>query len=219
MKYPKTYHLPQSPGHDPEKPITPYKFFEGNDVVITEKMDGSNVGLCRDRVFSRSGDVPTHPSFDRLKAFHAQIRWHLPEDIIFFGEWCEAVHTYRYNRFNQDALGDGLLIFAVYEIPTGEFASWSEVEYLSYAMGLETVPIIAQRDYFSSFSSLRRFLPTMLEDTSVFGEKREGLVIRNVGAFHINDFNQNVAKFTHASKKGEHFGKNYERHDDSVTRI
>src|SRR5690606_36086297 len=43
MKYPRTYHLPQSPGmNDDDRMLKSLEIFHNREIVITEKMDGEN---------------------------------------------------------------------------------------------------------------------------------------------------------------------------------
>lgn len=68
-------------------------------MVITEKLDGSNVALRADSAYpfarSRAGP-PSHPSFAPLKALHASLRSYIPEGVTVYGEWLYAVHTLVY---------------------------------------------------------------------------------------------------------------------------
>jgi hypothetical protein len=68
MKYPRTPHLPWSPGgtSDDKRMLDVGPLL--GDVVITEKMDGSNVALSRENFFARShAQVPVHRSFDLVR--------------------------------------------------------------------------------------------------------------------------------------------------------
>jgi hypothetical protein len=59
----------------------------GRQLIMTEKMDGSNVCLTRDDLFARSHSGPaSHLSFDLLKAHHAAVEKNIPEHVEVFGE-------------------------------------------------------------------------------------------------------------------------------------
>lgn len=210
IKYPKTLHLPDSPSREEFKPYTPYKFFEGSDLVITEKLDGANVGFDRKGLFSRSGSTPSHSQFDRLKALHGDIRWQLPDDIVFFGEWCEAIHHFKYRRLSALAV-DRLFIFGIYEKVSKEFLSWSDTVYITNAMGLNHVPVVAYSDDYRSFLDLRENLGMLLDRSSSLGYDKEGLIVRKVAPFSIDDFSANVAKYSVNFAKGDVIEQGYER--------
>lgn len=71
-KYPRTAHLPWSPGATSDDiyqgNLSP---FAGKQVVVTEKMDGENTTLYRDFVHARSIDSRFHPSRTWVKALQA----------------------------------------------------------------------------------------------------------------------------------------------------
>ncbi len=78
-KYPRSFHLPWSPGGtSDDKRMADVSPLVGVELVITEKCDGSNLTYTRESVFSRShAGPPAHPSFDLAKATHARIRHQL----------------------------------------------------------------------------------------------------------------------------------------------
>jgi hypothetical protein len=79
-KYPKTCHFSFSPGcARDDKVLKNVQTFFGHPLIMTEKMDGSNVCLESDNVFARSHNAkPNHPSFAPLKALHASVRSKIP---------------------------------------------------------------------------------------------------------------------------------------------
>ena len=57
IKYPRSMHLPFSPGatkSDKKMNEADLEFLLGGEVVITEKMDGSNACMTNEEVFARS---------------------------------------------------------------------------------------------------------------------------------------------------------------------
>jgi hypothetical protein len=80
MKYPRTPHLPWSPGGTADdkmlRQVDPLLY---QPLIATEKADGSNVCLEHEGCFARShGAKPNHPSFDQLKALHASVKHLIP---------------------------------------------------------------------------------------------------------------------------------------------
>jgi hypothetical protein len=63
-KYPRTYHLPFSPGKSSDdKVLYDLSYFEGKEVVVTEKMDGENTSIYPDGFcHARSIDSKGHPA-------------------------------------------------------------------------------------------------------------------------------------------------------------
>ena len=98
-KYNRTYHLPWSPGGTSDDKIAKdLSIIFSNDIVITEKMDGSNTSLEIGGCFARThSGPPNHPSFDPLKALHASIKHQIPEGVQLFGEWLYAKHSIHMN--------------------------------------------------------------------------------------------------------------------------
>jgi hypothetical protein len=74
-KYPRTPHLPWSPGRTGDDILLDsIRHLERlQDVVVTEKRDGENTTLYRDYLHARSLDSSSHVSRNWLKCFHAEI--------------------------------------------------------------------------------------------------------------------------------------------------
>lgn len=73
VKYPRTYHLPWSPGlTDDDRMLPSTKVFEGKQVVVTEKMDGENTTMYRDYMHARSLEEEHHESRCWVKKFMAK---------------------------------------------------------------------------------------------------------------------------------------------------
>lgn len=71
MKYPRTMHLPWSRGYtDDDKILRATDHFAGQEVVITEKMDGENTTMYPDFIHARSLDSKDHPSRHYVKTLH-----------------------------------------------------------------------------------------------------------------------------------------------------
>lgn len=66
-KYPRTYHVPWSPGTtSDDRLLKSVDQFVGKCVVVTEKMDGENTTMSKDYVHARSLDSMYHPSRDHV---------------------------------------------------------------------------------------------------------------------------------------------------------
>ena len=68
FKYPRTLHLPFSPGTTSDDKMLTAKhtidLYQGKHILITEKMDGENTKLYNDYLHARSLDCRHHPSSD-----------------------------------------------------------------------------------------------------------------------------------------------------------
>lgn len=201
-KYNRTFHFPWSPGAtNDDKITTSVDNLIGKPIVITEKIDGSNASLEAAGCFARThSGPPTHPSFDGLKALHAQIRYKIPEGIQLFGEWCYALHSIAYSE-----LPHYFMLFNVREIgiETDQnlhaiWYSWEEVEMWAGEIGVPTVPVLFKGQV-SSEKELKTLIDSFMNQPSACGGIREGVVARVQSEFDENDFDSNVLKCVRAN--------------------
>lgn len=189
MKYPKTLHVPWSPGRgNDDKVAKDISSLLGTPIVITEKMDGSNTSLEKDGCFARThAGPPTHASFNGLKALHASVKHSIAEDIQYFGEWCYAKHSIKY-----EALPGYFLMFAVRD---GDI--WTEWDYvLERAMdiGVSTVPVLWTGEV-ENIKELEALTIELAGQKSVCGGEREGVVVRTCEEFSDKNFSNCVMKY------------------------
>lgn len=202
-KYPRTLHLPWSPGAaSDDKVMKDVRALLDCPIVITEKLDGSNMAWTQRDIFARShAGVPKHPSFDRAKAEHAAIKHRLPSGFTFFGEWCYAVHSIEYG-----ALPNYFFVFGIRDDVHKWWLSWDEVVEMCERYELTTVPV---------FKRLRVMTPFKLEqETNVFeplrsfyGPKKEGIVVRRADGFEDSVFHLAVGKMVRKGhvQTGDHW--------------
>lgn len=198
-KYNRTFHLPWSKGaSNDDKIATDLSRLIGSPIVITEKMDGSNTSLEFEGCFSRShAGAPTHPSFDRLKALHASVKYIIPQDVQLFGEWCYAKHSIEYSE-----LPDYFMIFGVrYLHDHGEkhaWGSWIDVGMWAGDIGVPTVPELFVGRVHSE-QELKELTESLMIQPSACGGIREGVVVRLTEEFVDNDFSTCVMKCVRAN--------------------
>lgn len=204
-KYPRSPHLPWSPGGtSDDRRLLDVSSLLGQELVITEKCDGSNLTYTQDKVFARSHNgPPTHSSFDLAKATHAQIRSKLSAGISVFCEYCYAVHSIEYT-----GLPGYSLIFGVREDATEEWWSWDLVKALANDLGLPTVPEV-YRGTVATETALRGVTEALAYNPSIFGGIREGLVVRLAQGFRTTDFPRSLAKWVRSGhvQTTEHWTK------------
>lgn len=198
-KFPRIPHLPWSPGatNDDKRLETAGQFLKDR-VVITEKLDGSNVCLTRMNVFARShGGPPRHPSFDLLKSYHATLRHLIAEDTELFFEWTYAVHSIKYPKMPAH-------LHLIGYRTEGMWASWNMLAALASSMKrqlhrlavdipLEVVPCLVVTQFDTS-EDLLHVIDGQMDGPSVYGPEREGVVIRRASSIKDVDFGHLMAK-------------------------
>ena len=150
VKYPRTPHLSGSriqPG-DEDVPVMARELVEAGQLVIEEKLDGSNCAisfganmlLLQSRGHILTGG-PRERQFDLLKrwAGHHQgaLREMLGERYIMYGEWMYARHTVAY-----DQLPHYFLEFDIWDRESGLFLSTGERQKLLAGGPVVSVPIL-----------------------------------------------------------------------------
>lgn len=188
-KYPSTSYMDISPGHHGGNDVIDSTAFFDVPVVVTIKMDGSNVVLRRDSVGARNGDTANHRSFDMLKSVHARIRQLIPAGLEVFAEWLYAKHSIHYT--GALALESYMHVIAVYDTAWRLWLSWDETVDIARRIGYPTVPVLCTGVY-AGWQVLER-LTTL--GTDVIKTGHEGIVIRNSYPFHYGQFGRFVGKY------------------------
>ena len=194
-KYPRTSHLPWSPGGtSDDRRMASVASLLGTPVIITEKMDGSNVCIEADGCYARShAAAPNHPSFDAFKAFYAGVRNLLPGGLQVFGEWLYAKHSISYQ-----ALPGYFMVFGVRDLRTMTWGSWGEVEVWATELSSQTAPVLAQTTL-PNEAALKTLTEKLAKLPSLCGGEREGVVVRQAGEFADANFSTLVGKFVRSN--------------------
>lgn len=182
IKYPRTYHLPwSSPGKD-DRQLESDDIFQGQEVIVTVKMDGENTTAYNDYIHARSIDGTSHPTRDWVRGFlFSKICWQLGENLRLCGENLYAKHSIAYEN-----LDSYFNLFSVWN--NLECLSWKETEEYAYLLDLKLVPIIYKGIYDKNL--------ILNEYKHKFkGPNCEGYVIRLAKNFHYKDFRNSVGKF------------------------
>lgn len=206
-KYPRTPHLPGSPGGTKDdRRLADVSHLLGRELVVTEKLDGSNLCMTREAVYARShSGPPNHPSFDAAKALHAQIALGIDHHLSVFGEWCWAVHSIRYAGVPNPPF----FVFGVRDDLSGRWWAWDDVLVQAEILGLHVPPYAVRSGVrrFTKAQDLERFAGDVLpscQGRSVFGGDMEGLVLRVVDEY--DDPALSTAKYVRAGHvAGEHW--------------
>lgn len=207
-KYNRTYHLPWSPGATSDDKIS--KSIDnliGIDIVITEKLDGENCGMTNDGVYARSHATFTTSAWSReVRQIHdIKVRGQLDDNVYLFGENMEGVHSIEYSN-----LKSYFYLFGVRD--NNIWIRWQSVEEYAYLLDLELVPVLFKGKV-NSEKELKDLVNDLVSKPSDLGGEREGIVVRNAGLFHNDDFTDNVMKWVRANHvtTDEHWTRNWKK--------
>lgn len=184
-KYPRTVHLPWSPGRGDDDLVSQNLMALGDrEVVVTEKMDGENTTLYHDGYHARSIDSRYHPSRAWLAGFHASRAHHIPDNMRICGENLYARHSLAYNELPSYFLG-----FSVWE--RDRCYSWSDTLQIFDMLDITPVRELYRGPFkIDVLRDIERYM-----DTS----HQEGYVVRATDSFRLDEFGTMVRKFVRAN--------------------
>jgi len=179
VKYPRTYHLPWSPGmQSDDRMLKSLDRFVGQRVLVMEKTDGENTSLYPNYIHARSIDGRNHPSRNWVKNFWGQICGDIPEGYHICGENMYAKHSIAYDNLPSYFLG-----FSMWRGLT--CLSWDETQEYFELMGIVTPRIIYDGVWDEQ----------LIRDIKVDTERQEGYVVRVTDEFEYRDFRHVVGKW------------------------
>ncbi|MFI5763053.1 RNA ligase family protein [Streptomyces sp. NPDC051563] len=180
--YPRTPHLPWSPGatSDDVRTTGPamQAGFAGREVVVTEKLDGENTTLYADGLHARSLDSGHHPSRAWVKGLQSRIGPGIPAGWRVCGENVYARHSLAYEELDAWFYG-----FSVWD---GDHClDWDRTVLFLRGLGVPG-PRVLWRGIYDE-----RALRRLRLDTA----RQEGYVVRTAAGFDRADFGRCVAKW------------------------
>ncbi|MFB6613645.1 RNA ligase family protein [Streptomyces sp. NPDC085524] len=177
--YPRTPHLPWSPGAAADDVrAAGLAGLAGREVVVTEKLDGENTTLYSDGLHARSLDSAHHPSRAWVKGLQGRIGAGIPDGWRVCGENLYARHSIPYEDLDSWFYG-----FSVWD---GEHClDWDRTVRFLRGLGVP-VPRVLWRGVFDE-----RALRKLRLDTT----RQEGYVVRTTAGFARGDFGRRVAKW------------------------
>jgi hypothetical protein len=189
VKYPRTFHLPWSPGMNrDDRQMTDVSIFEGQQVMICEKLDGENTTWYRDYVHARSLDSDNHPSRTWVKNHWAQHGYEIPEGWRVCGENMFAKHAIHYTREKENALSTYFYMFSIWN-EKNMCLSWDETEEWAELLGLTLVPVfykgIWNMDVINVLNKQMESNPDTIE----------GYVVRLSREYHYSEFRKVCGKY------------------------
>lgn len=191
VKYPRTYHLPWSPGRTKDDRIledVSQFYISGTNqprrVIVTIKMDGENTTMYDDHLHARSIDSDNHISRNWVKNLRGRIGYNIPDNWRICGENLYAKHAIYYRN-----LEDYFLVFSIWN-ERNECLSWDETKIYTELLGLKNVPVL----YDGLFDENKiKELYENYKRNSI--DEVEGYVIRLADGFSYGKFRRSVAKF------------------------
>jgi RNA ligase len=198
FSYPRTHHLPWSPGAtSDDKIIRNTSCFVNQLVVVSEKRDGENTTLYPDGyVHARSIDGTGKEYQSWIIRKWRETCWQLDEDFRICGENLFARHSIEYD--------DLTTFFEVFGVFKGNLClNWSDTKLFADLLGLKLVPVLYEGMYDE------KLIKDLCE--KVINDGSEGIVIRNIDSFTTDDFSSNVAKYVRANhvQTNAHWTKNW----------
>lgn len=182
VKYPRTHHLPWSPGlTDDDRMLRSTEHFEGRRVIVTAKMDGENTSMYRDHIHARSIDSKGGEDRAWVKNFWSAISYEIPEGWRICGENLWAEHSIHYNDLESYFYG-----FSVWN-ERNVCLSWDDTLEYFELLGITNVPLLYDGIWDEK-------IIRALEKDLVW-ERDEGYIVRVADAFPYSQFRNSLAKF------------------------
>lgn len=181
---------------------------EGEDVVITEKIEGCNAA------FAYAPDAPDgDPLWVKSRNYYLKedlgnLYWYAAQSHnlgvaledhpgkVFFAELYGQVKGFKYDcTIDQGKVNPKLRFFDVWDVATLSFLPWEQAETLIKSIGLQTVPVLYRGPWTG------KDLWKLAEGKSSIGENiREGFVVRTAVERYVPRFGRVILKL-----KGEEY--------------
>jgi hypothetical protein len=193
VKYPRTYHLPWSPGLTKDDRVMPdiALLKAAPRIIVHVKMDGENTSMYRDGLHARSLDFQSHPSRNRVRKLHGEIAHEIPKGWRLCGENLYGKHSIHYQN-----LRDHFYAFSLWN-DRNVCLSWDEARDWFVLLGLTPCPVIYDGPFDEGI--LRTIHKSEFE-----GDACEGYVVRVAGTYRYGEYRRAVGKFVRSSHVATH---------------
>ena len=211
-KYPRTYHMPFSPGRTNDDKVLKDGWFDnykGKEIVILEKLDGENTAITHFDCFARSHGAPTRSPWSRNLWDKDGILWQVKDKISEY-ETVYGENLYGEHSIHYDKLTNYWHIFAVSD---GEcWYSWDYVCIIADILRQPHVPVL-WRGVIESEEQLKTLVDKFVSEPSAYGDTREGVVVRIANEFSIDEFSKSVCKWVRPNhvQTDEHWTKHWKK--------
>lgn len=180
-KYPRTNHLPYSPGlTDGDKRMISDECFNGKSIVVTEKMDGENITIYNDGFHARSIDSAHRDYHSWLISYMQNFMYKLAVGYRICGEYLYAKHSIGYEDLP-----------SYFEV----FSMWKDNTCLDWDMTIvwcENLKLCHVPELYKGIYD-QKIVKEIAKE--VVNRGGEGVVVRNMNEFQLNDWEQNIAKY------------------------
>lgn len=195
MKHPRTPHLPGSKSTSDDLLLSSNArnggtgdYAYSGDIVITEKMDGSNIMVNRSKFITRSGKLSSADWTFPARRTHQQVAHLLPKKTWLTGElvfWRKSIAY--------DSLPGEYLVFGAVDENGDEptALSYDETTALTESVGLPNVPLLAR----GHSDDLDAMISDAKKRVDMSNGNMEGFVVRPAASFPFNEYESHVAKW------------------------
>lgn len=207
-KYPRTMHLPFSPGTTSDDRIaSDISSILNKKVVITEKLDGENRAMTKGGIYARSHvEYTNNPWAQKSWELWNRIGKDLPEDMFLFGEDVYAIHSIEYQN-----LKSTFYLFGIRDEDV--WLSWDDVKENAFLLEIPTVPELFVGEFETELELKDKVLELVSKPSHLGATIMEGCVIRVYDQFNDSDFENSVFKWVRKDhvKTDVHWTKNWKR--------
>lgn len=230
MKYPRTYHYHHSKGATNDDKISkfPGELID-RELILTEKMDGSNSDFDVSGVYGRSHAAPTQNPWDieLWNMYHCGLKDWLEyqcleygKDVNLFGENMYGVHSIEYEKLTNYFYCFGIRIGDTW-VSWDDLVSLCDTIELNYMLPkVETVPLL-WRGKVSNDKELKQLVDDFMNGESTFGSTIEGVVIRWSDEIKTDEWPyavQKVVRPNHVTTD-KHWSRNWKKAQLYVNKI
>jgi len=189
IKYPRTFHLPWSPGMNrDDRMMSDVKIFEGQQVMIAEKLDGENCTWYNDYLHARSINSDNHPSRNWVKNEWAQKGYNIPIGWRVCGENMFAKHAIHYTKEKGNALSTYFYMFSIWD-DKNVCLSWDETEEWAELLELTLAPVFYKGIW--DMNVIEELNKKMESNPGTI----EGYVVRLSREYHYSEFRRVCGKY------------------------
>ena len=189
VKYPRTFHLPWSPGMNrDDRQMTDAGVFEDERVMICEKLDGENTTMHPDLVHARSLHTDSHPTRSWVKDLWAQKGYNIPQDWRVCGENMYGKHAIHYTNTNGNALDTYFYMFSIWD-DRNMCLSWDDTAEWAELLGFTLVPVLY--DGIWDMEVIEKLNKQMENNPGTI----EGYVVRLAREYHYSEFRNVCGKY------------------------
>lgn len=192
VKFPRTFHLPWSPGlTKDDRVMANTDYFVNKYVVVTAKMDGENTTIYNDYIHARSLEYTPHKSRSLVKSRASTFSFEIPEGWRICGENLYAKHSIKYEN-----LDDYFLVFSIWN-EKNICLSWKDTAEYCQLLGVKHVPVLYEGIWNENIIK-------ELYTKELNGDPCEGYVVRVADSFHFKEFRYCVGKYVRANHVQTH---------------